>query len=304
MKAAALRSPQQGLALVAVMWLVAALSLMAASMTYTMRAEVRVVSTLRDMAAASALGDAVIQLAAAQLVTPGAIRDQYRQFELDFERRRFEVRVVPLTGLIDLNAAPAALLGDLLATAGGLDADAATILAQRIVDWRDKDDAALPSGAENDAYVAANSLFRTRGEGFEATEDLLQVLGMDVDLYGKISPLVTADGGADKVDPMAAPLPVLLVLAGANAQVAERVFVARATDGKLADTSGLSPAHTGQSAASRYRIEARVPLPSGVIMVRTQVVDASPSQAQRVPWRLVHAGRSLEQPQVAPSPSQ
>ncbi|MBR0567247.1 general secretion pathway protein GspK [Azoarcus sp. L1K30] len=293
------RARARGLALIAVLWMVAALSLIVTGLIYTMRGELRVVSTQRNMSEGAALGDGAIRLIAAQLSAAGDERNRYREVQVDFDGHAIDVTVVPLNGLIDLSAASSDLLEQLFVIAAGVEPDAARMLADRIVDWRDADDVPRAMGAEDPAYIAAGSHFLTRGNRFEAVEDLLQVLGVDIGLYGRVASFVTVDGRHDKVDPMAAPFSVLVVLAGGNVELAKRIFEARTADANLADTTGLNPANVARSSASRFRIEARVPLSSGATMVRTQEIDVSVMALQRVPWRVLRTGQRLE-PTIEP----
>lgn len=279
-----------------VLWMVAALLVTATGVVYAVRGEVRSVSSFREMAAAAAFGDAGVLLAARELA--GNLRQEIRlrQFEAGFEQTAIGVRVVPLTGLVDLNAAPEALLTELIAVAGGVDRGRATSLAQRIIDWRDRDETPLPQGAEDPAYAAAGSPFRTRGGPFESPEDLLQVLGMDFDLYSAIRPLITvhAGRGAGRVDPAAAPAPVLQVLASGNAQIAAEYAAARETSGALADATRFPAAFIArQQSSSRYLIEASVRLSNGAFLVSRRVLDlASPTEG--LPWQTLWAERVVE----------
>lgn len=285
------------MALVIVLWMVAALLVTATGVVYAVRGEVRSVSSFREMAAAAALGDAGILLAARELAgSPRQQESRFMQYEAGFEQATIGMRVVPLTGLVDLNSAPEALLTELIVVAGGVDRGRASMLAQRIVDWRDTDETPLPQGAEDPAYAAAGSPFRTRGGPFEAPEDLLQVLGMDFDLYSAIRPLITvhAGRGAGRVDPAASPAPVLQVLAAGNAQVAAEFAAAREASGALADATRFPAAYIArQQPSSRYLIEASVRLSNGAFLVSRRVLDLA-APAEGLPWQTLWAERVVE----------
>jgi general secretion pathway protein K len=204
------------------------------------------------------------------------------------------VRVIPLSGLIDLNSAAEPLLTELIAIAGDVDRAQATSLAQRIIDWRDADEQPLPAGAENSAYAGAGSQFRTRGGPFEAPEDLLQVLGVDFDLYARLRPLVTVHARGDgRVDPAAAPEPVLRVLAGGNDEVASAYVAARDTGGALADTTRFPAAFRARAQSSRYLFEASVRLSNGADLVTRRVIDLASAQ-DGLPWQTMWAERVVE----------
>jgi general secretion pathway protein K len=285
---------QRGLALVAVLWMVAALTITATGVVYAVRGEVRSVASFREAAVAGALADAGVVLAARELVAARGRDVQLRQYEATIEQQTIRIRAVPLTGLIDLNAAPESLLTDLIAVAGGLDRGQAASLAQRILDWRDPDDQARPAGAENAAYAAARSPFRTRGGPFEAPEDLLQVLGVDFDLFVKLRPLFTVhQRGGGRVSPVAAPVPVLRVLAAGNEQLANAYASARDASGPLADTTRFPAAHVGSAQTSRFLIEAFVPLSNGAFLVSRKILDVA-SWQDGVPWTTLWSERVVE----------
>jgi len=288
------RRRQQGLALVAVLWIAAALMITATGVVYAVRGEVRSVASFREMALAGAVGDAGVLLVARELVASPKQEGRLQQYDTQFEQSAVSVRVVPLTGLIDLNAAAEPMLTDLIAVAGGVERSQAAPLAQRIIDWRDADEQPHPQGAEDAAYAAAGSPFRTRGGPFESPEDLLQVLGIDYDLYSRLRPLITVHfRGAGRVDPAAAPLSVLRVLASGNEQIALDYANAREASGALADTTRFPVAYIARAQTPRYLIEAAVHLSNGARLVTRKVLDLA-TAADGLPWQTLWAERVVE----------
>ncbi len=285
---------QRGLALVLVLWMVAALIVTATGVVHAVRGEVRAVSFFRESAMAGAHADAAIVLAAREVMGQQQAESRLQQIEITFEQSAVSVQVIPLSGLVDLNAAAEPLLTELIAVAGDVDRGRAASLAQRIVDWRDLDGDPHPAGAEDAAYAAAGSPFRTRGGPFEAPEDLLQVLDIDFDLYSRLRPLFTVHGRGDgRVDPAAAPFDVLRVLAGGNDEVASAYRSARESSGALADSTRIPAAFRTRAQSTRYLFEAKVPLASGAHLVRRRVLDlASPQDG--VPWQTLWSERVVE----------
>jgi len=279
---------------VAVLWLVAALSILVSGVVYAVRGEIRNVSWQKELSVSTAIADAGAMLVARELSVSGIRDGLLRTYELKFEDRALRVDAIPLNGLVDLNAAPESLLADLLAVAGGVDRSSAGKLAQRIIDWRDPDNVALPSGAEDDAYVASGSRFRTRGANFESPEDLLQVLGIDFDVYLKISKLVTVEArGSGHVNPASAPLSVLSVLAGGDEELAQGYASARARDGLLADSTRFRADHQGSDVGSRFLIEARIGLSNGSVLVTRRFLDIG-ATAKGAPWTTMRIERTVE----------
>ena len=108
---------------------------------------------------------------------------------------------------------------------------------------------------------------------FEATEDLLLVPGVDYALYARIAPLVNADLNTGQVNPLAAPPAVQALLAAAGLQ--------------------SPPAGGGTDV---YRLQARVPLEAGKILLLTQDVALGAALAHTAPWRILRADRQILSP--------
>src|SRR5690606_29974814 len=114
--------------------------------------------------------------------------------------RPVQARAVPVSGLIDINQASAALWVDLLQHVAGLDEVFAVDLAENIVAWR------MPITL-NDEEPA-----QRRGR-FEVPEDLLLVAGFTREIFDRIRPAIHAYQGAAGVDLASAPAEVLITLA-------------------------------------------------------------------------------------------
>lgn len=275
--------PQRGLALVAVLWMVSALSLLVAGLLSVSRAEIRSAQTHVAIAQAAALGDAAIQLAVLEWRTAPTPRAGLTELDLDIDGRPLHVVIQPGSGFVDLNQAPESLLVDLLQLGGGLDAEAAETLAQRVIDWRDPDDAPHPRGAEAEAYAAAGVRYRPRNGRFVVVEDLLQVLGFDYEVFDRIRGLVTVWSGSTPggVNPRAASVPVLSILAGGDSAQAMRLAAGR-NDPTL-DTTMLNQAHLYAGATEVLRVEAVVALGDGVIGRRARWLKPVPDE-DGAPW--------------------
>lgn len=261
----------QGMVLVAVLWTVAALSLLVVGLVHSVRQEARVLSTQRALAVAGGIGDAAVQLALRQLAVLDAPPTRMLTWPLAYRQTPVAVRVMPLNGLIDLNAAGAPLLAALYAVAGGLPHHEAQRLAARTLAWR--------TGSAG-----------ATAERFEAVEDLLRVPGIGLDLYARVAPLVAADNGGSSgaVNALAAPLEVLQVLAGGRPGIAARIAAARDAGDAGIDTTDLPAAFLESGAVQRYRIDARVPLPDGGWLHVAHHVHLGAEPQERLPWRTFH----------------
>lgn len=275
----------RGMALVAVMWMVAALSLLAMSLATSSRGEVRSARSARAFAEAAALGDAAIQLAVRELRFSEESVERRIMLSYTIDHRPIRVRVTPAAGFVNLNAAEEELLRDLFQHGAGVDADAAQVLAQRVIDWRDPDDAAQPLGAEDEAYEAAGVAFRTRGAPFDSPADLLQVLGVGFDIYDKIRPFVATHGDGAGVDPLAASTGVLSILARGNVDAARAYAEARDALQPVIDTTAFTQEHILSSSGSIYYFEAFFPVQDGNALVRARWADVHSEGPLALPWR-------------------
>lgn len=263
------------MALIAVLWIVAAFSILVASLTYSVRQQARLAGDARDVVVAQALADGALQLAlqALQVAAPRPVQIEQSSFE--FGGLSIAVKVQPLSGLIDLNRAPSELLTQVLQTAGHLPAPAAAQLAQALVEWRDS----RPGGG---------APWR-----FEAVEDLLLVPGFDYPLYESVRALLTTErDGGGTVSPLAAETDVLTVLLQGDAARAGQIAGARASGQPGVDLSALHPAFVGAADTQRYRVSAEVPVGEGKIAYFARIVVLRESQSG-VPWRTLRTERAV-----------
>ena len=272
---------QHGMALIAVLWLVAALSLMVVGVSGVVRQETRMVAVAKDKVMAQAVGDAGVVLVLQQLAAQNQVVQQTTETSVNFNGVEIPVSVMPLNGLININGASLPLLTALMTIGGGLPESAAQEVAIALLDRRER-----------------SSLEGRRPEKFEAIEDLMQVPGIDYDLYARLAPLITASNsgtGGQAVNPMAAPPEVLVILANGDAGMADKIAAERASGQPGVDMSGLNSSLSRPGTTQRrYRVTARVPMADG----RTFLVDRSVYFGSRtrdgLPWYTFEARQMLQ----------
>lgn len=220
---------RRGGALLAVLWLSAALSAIAFSLANTVRGEVERTSTAVDGLRSYYLAQAGVERGILYLfwglenrLPPNApIRYSSATPVLPFTFPSGETRVevVPETAKLNINTSPPEDLMRLL-LALGLDPARALEAVQAIVDWRRPG-----ANSQFDAfYLSLTPSFRARHASFEETEELLLVKGITPDLYyggynrdaeGRLLPrtglkdCVSVYGATDRFDVNTAPPPVL-----------------------------------------------------------------------------------------------
>lgn len=208
--------PDNGIALVSVLWVSFLLTIIAASIAQTIRVQIQTTHNMRGAAIAEAMADGAVTMAALDL--KGRLQD--RTWRADGQRwtyampgGRVSVTVWDEGGKIDLNRADRMLLMTLF-TAHGTTDDKAASLVDAIADWRDRDDATRLNGAEDGDYRQAGLDYGAKDGPFQRVSELRRVLGMTVDLYRRVAPALTVYSGQRGVDVEVAPPAVLRVLPG------------------------------------------------------------------------------------------
>ncbi len=268
---------KSGMVLVAVLWIVAALSVIVTGMIHSVRAEVKQVAAASQIAQGSAWGGAAITAVLQSLSVPSTAPSSLTVTEVQFQGLSIPVRAMSLNGLIDLNNASPVLLEKLFLIAGELPAAQAIAMAEMVSVARTRPD---PQG---------------RAQRLVSAEDLLLITAMDYDTYAKVADLITTDArGSGRVNIAAAPLGVLRVLAGGNLEVAKRLFQGAQAGAVGQDTSALDPALVDNAPSRRYLVQARVPLSDGARLLVSRWVDMNSGKADGLPWRVFHAENRLE----------
>ena len=192
---------EAGIALVTVLWFVAAMSALAVAMVglgrdtaLTSRHAVHAIEARATMASA-------VELAAAALQ-----QDQWPvSGPLEWRQGALSVRVtaVPESAKIDLNASSDELIEALAAVAMaglGRRAEDGVALGHAILDWRDPPGPRRLAGATAEDYARAGRLGRPRHGPFRHVAELHSVLGMDQALFALIEEAVTVHHGQGEPD--------------------------------------------------------------------------------------------------------
>jgi len=219
------RSRTRGVALVAVLWIVSLLALLAAGAASSSRTDVRLAYNRVEHAKAQALADAGVDQALYLLMTnPEDLDWQNGSVTLrrELEGGGLSVRISDEDAKLDVNAASVELLTGLF-KAIGLGDDQARHIAERLQDFRDEDSEPLPFGAEDDAYLAEGRVDGAADRPFRDIFELNDVLGMTGEIYRRIRPFVTVYGDVDGFEPNRAAITTLLALPGVTPNHAETI---------------------------------------------------------------------------------
>jgi len=272
-----MRAPttEQGLALVIVLWVVALLSIVAASLAFSMRTETTLAHDLVTQAQARALAEAGVYRGILELYNP----DRLRRWRGDGSPHRVRLAGVPITvslqdeaGKIDLNSAQRGLL-DALLRASGIEDERRDALLDAIEDWRDTDSLRRLNGAEDQEYEAAGRTYGAKDATFNTVEELQQVLGVTPRLFKRLRPALTVHSHSAGIDDKVAPPEVLrlLLLSGEDRDL-EEVLARRRDDA----------AEPGQNARGALTpvIDARFVVPSNGVIYTVRAEARLPAQTR------------------------
>ncbi|MGB5467946.1 MAG: hypothetical protein WBM84_17895 [Sedimenticolaceae bacterium] len=291
-----IRRQQSGIALIVVLWALALLTALAASVTFTQRTEVQLNRSLLAQVEARQLARAGVNYAVYML----QLADQELAWEVDGESRPFRfgehlirVAVFEEQGLIDLNRAGADLLAKAFA-AVGLDVATADALLDVIEDWKDEDDVHRLHGAEEQQYLTAGYSYGPVNGPFRDLLELRLVYGMTPDIFLSLRDLLTVDSGRTSVKLTASPPVVRQLLSD---DLTTTVDSARPAGRARLPVGGKGGFVGGISGRGRggLRVQVEVPLTQGgrYVTEATVVLDNRAANGFRiVKWHEAGVGPS------------
>lgn len=174
----------------------------------------------------------------------------------EFDGTPIKISIQDELGRIDLNQAETPLLASLIQSAG-LDANAASRLADKIVDWRTATPFKRLNGAKEQDYRTLASAYRPRNGPFQGVDELLLVMDMTPELFRRIEPALTVYSGRPLIDPQIAPREALRALPNMTSDSIDSALAARARQSNFADRpvgSGLASLR-GRAFAIRTEFE-------------------------------------------------
>ncbi len=201
---ARLGSRCRGLALIAVLWIVALLTVLATAAVTLSLTHRRTSETYLESVQADNDADSAIRLALLTLLAPpgrGGTWPLGQPQPLTVLATPVEVMIEREAGRIDLNTADPELLFALFAANGWPEPQARSMVA-RITDWKDADDDVSPGGAEVHEYRAAGLSYGPHNAPFESVEELHQVLGSEriqAELLDSLTVFTHSPGSSDSV---------------------------------------------------------------------------------------------------------
>jgi general secretion pathway protein K len=257
-----------GFALLAVLWLVAALSIMLTGTLHVIRSEVAIATQVRNGLVDGALADAAIRQTLQELNNNkiASLKSiQRRDFTLF--TRDIHVEVTPLNGSIDLNAASLELLADAFEFGAQLPRQEAQRLAGAAIDYRNR------KGSQGQPLR------------FHSTEDLLNLPGLGYGIYAKLKSCITVDiTGSGRVNPLAASAKTLAILAKGDESIARQLAASLLVDADNIDITRLTANHIDMAPTSYLTIRANVKTDDNAKAEKLWRVDVG-GPSYGLPWR-------------------
>jgi general secretion pathway protein K len=248
------------MALIAVLWGVALLSIIATTFLWSGSVSYRVARNSIETAQVDAIAEAAVARAAISLLTS---RSDLRwrvdgvAYSFNFGGEVGKISIQDELGRIDLNHADRGLLLGLFQSVG-LGVEAASRLVDKILDWRESGLARRLNGATTQDYRAAGHAYLPRNGAFQSVDELKLVMDMTPELFRRVEPAVTVYSGSQFIDPRVAPREALLALPGMDPSKAASIVATRTTAASVPVASNLSAASmsvVGRAFAIRTEID-------------------------------------------------
>jgi general secretion pathway protein K len=194
---------QRGFVIVAVLWILAALSSLAMVFAAYLSASTRAIAVNETALQTEALVSASLELTAYQLaLADESAKPPHGAFHFRMDDASVQVAFTSEAARIDLNLAPKEMLAGLFATLGA-SKDAAIEYADRVVGWRTRP---VPGSANEEEARYNSAGYSPRQAPFTHVNELALVVGLPPALVERALPFVTVFNGSPDVDPaIAAP---------------------------------------------------------------------------------------------------
>jgi general secretion pathway protein K len=295
-------SGERGFTFLVVMWALSILMVLSLVFGAAISGHVKTTRNAIDNARAEALADAGVELSVLDLT---AWRDRTVR-EARFPRDGRPVRcslgngdwltiaVEDEVGKVDLNAADERLIVAALLAAGMAEGEAAAH-AQRILDYRDGDDARRPDGAETAEYRDAGRP-GPKNRPFDTIEEVEQVLGAAPGLAEALRPYATVYSAQVTIDANLAS--GRLVAALSDGLAAQSAFdAAGSTLGTLSQGMGGMSQQRGSTQATgaggrAFRVVSQARTAQGAVFVREALVEFVANQPGAYLFRRWRKGSS------------
>jgi general secretion pathway protein K len=290
-------SSERGFVIVAVLWILMALSALAVIFSLYLSGSARALSVNDTALRTEALVAASLELTTYQLLLQGdAERPVQGSFHFRMDNADIVVAFKSEAARIDLNFAPKDVLAHLFAGFGA-DEAAAQEYADRIIGWRTRP---APGATNNEEalYSAAGLGYSPRQSLFIHVNELALVVGLAPALVDRALPFVTVFNGSPGVDPKIAAAEVIAALPGKasanpNDVLGQQSPSSNNAPANTADSSGPAPGNATTAKSSAYRVETTINFNDGR-RAASEVVIAIGDKDKEDPYRVLSWQDDLE----------
>jgi general secretion pathway protein K len=294
------RAATDGFIVVAVLWIIAALAVLASIYSVFVVDTATAIAANKDRVRAEALVAAGVELAAYHIGATPQQRPSNGAFNFRAGSSSVAVRFHSEMARIDLNGAPKELLMGLFASLGA--AREAETYANRIIGWRTPP--AEGQDGEAAAYRTAGMHYAPRGAPFPHVGELWLVMGLPEAVIERALPHLTVYSAQAQVGILDASAQVLAALPGMSPERLHDVLAARQATPQAAQglLAMLGPAQTFASAepGKTFRVTVQVVLENGRRM-RSEVVILV-SEEDTEPYRVLSWNDDVDEPAAAARP--
>lgn len=257
---------EQGFVLIAVLWVLAALAVLAVIFSSFLANSARAIAVNDNALQSEALISAAVELTAYQLALAGEAAPARGSFRTRLNGADISVSFLSEASRIDLNNAPKELLAGLLSVLGA-GSEEARGYAERIIAWRTRAAQGSPNANEDALYRAAGRSYGPRQAPFAHINELGLVLGLPPALVERALPFVTVFSGASGVDVVNAAPEVIAALPGMTPLILKQFLSDRGglgTDSQaIARALGDAKASVSSNKCDAYRVLIRLRLRNG-----------------------------------------
>lgn len=184
---------QSGVVLPTVLWITLVSIVMAAGYSATVRLNTRTFLHVREAVALKHAASAGVYTALERLLNNSAVRPAFAgrdSYSLQLADTRIHVSIEPEWSKVSLNKASAGQLQAAIMNAG-IDGNSASVLAQRIVDWRDRDSFRSVNGMEDEDYYGMGRHFGAKDSAINDLQEVNMIAGMSAEIFRAIEPGLT-----------------------------------------------------------------------------------------------------------------
>jgi general secretion pathway protein K len=260
-------SSERGFVIVAVLWILMALSMLAIIFSTYLSGSARALSANDTALQAEALVSASLELTTYQLLlADDNARPSHGSFHFRMDDADVVVAFKSEAARIDLNYASNEVLANLFATLGAEKA-AALEDANRIIGWRTRPVGGAPN-AEEALYAAAGLGYAPRQSLFTHVNELALVVSLPPALVERALPFVTVFNGSSGVDPQIAAPEVIVALSGKTPAdpddaLGQRPSLSNGTPASAAALPGSPQGNATTAKSTSYRIDATINFNNG-----------------------------------------